>query len=154
MNIFILDECPVKSAVHQCDKHVVKMCLETAQMLCAAFEQGEAPYRRTHYNHPCTVWARTSPENYEWLLRHGFALCGEYYQRYGKHHKCLDIITWCAGNMDKIEFPENGLTPFAQAMPDEYKNEDPVTAYRSYYLGDKAYMATWKQNKPEWWEES
>ena len=92
MNIFILDQDPVKSAQFQCNKHVVKMCLETAQLLCSVFPSGLAPYKRTHYNHPCAKWARDSWCNYMWLISHGHALCNEYEYRYNKIHKCQEII--------------------------------------------------------------
>ena len=63
MNIFKLDESPVVSAKYACDKHVVKMILESAQMLCAVHPEGTAPYKRSFYNHPCTKWVRESNLN-------------------------------------------------------------------------------------------
>ena len=75
--IFILDKDPINVAKIQCDKHVIKMCLETAQMLCSIFEPGIAPYKRTHYNHPCSKWIRESKDNYKWLIKHDKALCRE-----------------------------------------------------------------------------
>ena len=95
MNIFILDANPEAAAAMACDKHVVKMILETAQMLCTvARDMGYegAPYRSTHKNHPCTVWAAKTSSNWSWLLRHGFALCDEYTKRYGKNHKSSVLL--------------------------------------------------------------
>ena len=92
MNIFVLHTDPEKAATMMCDKHVIKMVLETAQMLCTiAHGMGYdgAPYRSTHKNHPCTVWAAKTSSNWSWLLRHGFALCDEYTKRYGKNHKSI-----------------------------------------------------------------
>ena len=106
MNIFVLDNDPIVAAQSQSDKHVVKMVLETAQMLCAAFPPGEAPYKRSYYNHPCTVWARKSDDNYYWLCRHGIALSVEYTHRYGKRHKSQDVIEWCLLNAYKLKLPE------------------------------------------------
>lgn len=153
MNIFVLDEDPVLAATMQCDKHVVKMVLESAQLLCSPFENGEAPYRRTHYNHPCSIWTRTSRQNYDWLLIHAYTLVREYNTRYNKTHKSLSVIDWCAANCGKLNLPDIGRTPFVQAMPDKYKNScDAVAAYRAYYLGDKAKFAKWTgSNPPEWW---
>lgn len=153
MNIFILDTDPVKAAVCQLDKHVIKMPLETAQLLCSVFEPGKAPYRRTHYNHPCAAWTRQSRDNYLWLIEHGLALSYEYTRRYSKTHKSKEVIAWAYENQSGLSFPENGLTPFAQAMPDEYKNPDPVMAYRSYYRKGKAHIATWRSpaEPPPWW---
>ena len=151
MNIFVTDENPVIAAQNLCDKHVVKMILESAQMLCAAFENGEAPYRRSHFNHPCTKWTRASQPNYKWLLTHAYAMCAEYSHRYHKTHKSAEVITWCENNYHKLNLPDIGLTLFAQAMPDQYKNKNTTQAYRDYYNGEKASFAKWKsQIIPEW----
>ena len=90
MNIFILDNDPVKAAQQQCDKHVVKMIVESAQMLSTAHrmldghvelrpsksgkrmvkhyilndKRDDILYKAVHYNHPCTVWTMESHENY------------------------------------------------------------------------------------------
>ena len=151
MNIFAVDTDPKIAAQQLCDKHVVKMILESAQMLCSVFPNGDAPYRRAFYNHPCTKWARESAENYEWWLDHAYAMCQEYTRRYGKVHKSLDAISWCGSNYHKLNIPRKGLTKFAQAMPEQYKNSCGVTAYRSYYNGEKAYFAKWsKRETPSW----
>ena len=151
MNIFVVDEDPVVAAQQLCDKHVVKMILETAQILCtvAATHGYDTPYRATHAKHPCTLWAAKSGDNWSWLLQHGLAMCAEYTLRYGRTHKSEQVIMWCARL--KMGFPESSLTPFAQAMPQQYKNECAVTAYRAYYHGEKATFATWKSEVPQWW---
>ena len=151
MNIFVVDRDPVVAAQQLCDKHVVKMILETAQMLCTvAHQQGfNAPYKVAHPKHPCTLWAGKSADNWQWLITHGLAMAKEYTRRYGKVHKSEEVIKWCARL--PVSFTEKGLTPFAQAMPVEYKNPCPVTAYRAYYHGEKARFATWKSEVPKWW---
>ena len=151
MNIFVVDRDPVVAAQQLCDKHVVKMILETAQMLCTvAHNQGHiAPYRKTHPKHPCTLWAGASAANWTWLLQHGLAMCAEYTRRYGRVHKSEEVILWCARL--RMRFPASELTPFAQAMPPQYKSECAVTAYRAYYHGEKAKFATWKSEVPTWW---
>jgi hypothetical protein len=152
MNIFVLDKDPKKAATQQIDKHIVKMPLESAQMLCAALVRHgreDTPYKATHKNHPCTLWTGKSQGNFRWLVKHGIALCEEYTSRYGKRHKCQDVIEWCAENDSSI--PPGKQTDFAQAMPVHYKRICPVLAYRSYYKGDKARIANWKQNKPSWY---
>ena len=144
MNIFALDTDPQVAASYHCDKHVVKMILESSQMLCTILhDKGiEAPYKPTHRNHPCTKWAAESRENFVWLLQLGFWLCVEYRSRYGKNHKSEEVIRFCHKHIDLI--PESPFTPFAQAMPDEFRNEDPVTAYRNYYRIAKAPILTYK----------
>jgi hypothetical protein len=152
MNIFILDADPAKAAVQQLDKHIVKMPLETAQMLCTALVRHgltNTPYKPAFQRHPCTLWAGSNRSNFNWLAKHGVALCEEYTARYGKRHKCQDVIEWAQTQASVI--PRGPLTEFAQAMPGHYKNTCAVTAYRAYYLGDKARIATWKRNQPEWW---
>lgn len=144
MNIFYLDENPWRAAAYQCDKHVVKMILESAQMLSTV--RG-GPYKPTHARHPCTLWAGEGTGNYDWLARHAIALCGEYRVRYGRIHKCEPLI------LDMMLPPDNlpvRVTPPAQAMPDKYKDPDPVKAYRSYYLGEKMGFARWKLGAPSW----
>ncbi len=158
MNIFILSTNPVEAAQMQCDKHVVKMVLESAQLLCSVYEPGTAPYNRTHYNHPCAIWARASLDNYEWLLDHADALCAEYTYRYDKRHKSQDIIEWCRDTFlysfdDNLPFSTlpADRTPFAQAMPEQYRHSNPVIAYRRYYKEVKADLLTYtKRPMPEW----
>ena len=147
MNIFYLHESPTTAAEYMCDKHVVKMILESAQLLCSPFPQGDAPYRRTHYNHPCSVWVRESADNYKWLIRHAHGLGEEYTYRYGKTHKSLNVVNWCSENHHSLKLPNKGLTKFAQAMPEEYRNEDATTAYQTYYKKDKSGIATWKRRE-------
>ena len=152
MNIFVLDESPKKAAKYHCDKHVVKMILETAQMLCTAHWEsgGSAPYRPTHKNHPCTKWARETKENYKWLCQLGLELCGEYTNRYSRTHKTQEHIEWLNKNIPDI--PTGNITNKPQAMPDIYKNNNVVKAYRDYYMGEKAKIAVWKYcNVPDWY---
>lgn len=149
MNIFVLDLEPSIAAQMMCNKHVVKMILESAQLLCAHFSPDTAPYKRTHYNHPCAKWARTSRQNYQWLLDHAKGLCEEYYFRYGRYHKSEEVIRWCEENIDKLApLPDKGLTDFAQAMPEKYKHPLAVTAYRNYYKSEK--LPICKYTKREW----
>lgn len=137
-----------------CDKHVVKMILESAQMLCAAFPDGLAPYGKTHINHPCTIWTRTSISNFEWLVDHAEALCKEYTFRYGKIHRSQEIIEWCKNNKKLANLPNIGLTKFALAMPEDCKLNNPVLSYRNYYLIHKRKFAKWNKgrNPPYWWK--
>ncbi len=151
MNIFVLDQHPVKAASMQCDKHVVKMVLETAQILSTVARNNgiDHGYRPTHAKHPCTIWAGESLANWEWLVQHGLGLAIEYTARYGKEHKSAEIIR----NFINLvpDLPDIGLTPFAQAMPDEYKCEDAVEAYRQYYLNEKKDIAEWSCNNAPMW---
>ena len=152
MNIFVLDDCPKKSAEMACDKHVVKMILESAQMLCTvANDKGfESPYKPVHRKHPCTIWVSKSRSNWEWLIDHSVALCDEYTSRYRKTHKSRAVIEWAKSL--NIDLPSTGLTNFAQAMPEKYKRRSAVEAYRLYYLGEKKRFAKWKfTKKPDWW---
>jgi hypothetical protein len=150
MNIFVVNRHPITAARDLCDKHCVKMILETAQLLCAAHPKGTAPYKQTHMKHPCTIWTSASLQNYIWLYRHGIALEYEYERRYGRTHKSMEVLVWCGINLPSL--PDIGLTPFAQAMPEQYKDADPVVAYRRYYLGDKSRIAKWNHSDvPEWY---
>jgi hypothetical protein len=147
MNIFILDKNPKIAAEMLCDKHVVKMILESAQMLCAThwLAESSAPYKLTHAKHPCNLWLLESIKNYDWLLTHAICLCFEYTKRYHKIHKSQPIIEWCCAN--KPNLPKKSRTPFPQAMPEEYKDNDSVKAYQQYYLGEKLGFARWRNSE-------
>lgn len=156
MNIFVLDEDPT-IASNLFDKHIVKMPLETAQILCsvAKLRGFEAPYRITHAKHPCVLWTAASSANWNWLCLHGIALSKEYTLRYKKVHKCQEIIQNMLGRTLEI-WGENKHysqhTPFVQCMPDQYKQSSTVEAYRAYYIGEKAKIANWKFGQPDWFK--
>jgi hypothetical protein len=160
MNIFFLDQDPYKAAEYLCDKHVVKMVLESAQIMSTIWNE-ENPdhdldftYRSTHKNHPCVKWARKCFENYQWLSRHAIGLLVEYTHRYGKHHKSGEVITKCCWAPDSV--PINGeMTSPSQAMPDEYRDSDPVVAYRKYYIEDKMKNidCRWTRREVPYWVE-
>ena len=153
MNIFVLDKDITRAAQAHVDKHIIKMPLETAQLLCTArHELGEdadtIPYRKTHTNHPCSIWVRESLYNYCWLCRFGVALCKEYTHRYGKVHKCEAVIDDCFLNIpDTSCFKTIGMTPHPQAMDIIYRMSNPVLAYRNYYNQAKSHLYSWK-NRP------
>lgn len=145
MNIFLLSKDPVEAASMQCDKHCLKMILETAQMLSTICG---GPYKPTHANHPCAIWAKATRNNYAWLVMHGLALCEEYTRRYGKTHKCQAVISSLANK--GAELPP-GSTEFVQCMPEQFKDADPVVAYRKYYHSKT--FAAWNKCTPApyWW---
>ena len=187
MNLFYLDEDLDKCAQYHVDKHIVKMPLEAAQLLCTAVwidhllgfvpralnaeerevlntakadikhlpmeERPLTPYLPMMYNHPCTIWTRSSLDNFEWVHCYANALNDEYNYRYGKLHKSVIEV------VNKLPEPKNmprkGLTPFGMAMPDELKDEnDVIGSYRLYYHTDKATFAKWShRNTPDWWDE-
>ena len=154
MNIFLLDTDTRKCAQYHCDKHVVKMILETAQLLCGVHHMTDqvvdkVPYKLSHKNHPCAIWSRESLSNYLYLCDLGLELCMEYTYRYGKRHKSQDVIEWCIVNKPNIV--DKGFTEPARAMPDEYKVPSVVESYRNYYVGEKSKIAVWKNREiPEW----
>ena len=200
MNIFALSKDPVESAQQMLDKHVVKMPTETCQMLHTNILY--MAYRQTHdkepqlkdlkafhvvcgsklmkpamLNHPSTIWARQSRQNFVWLYEHGLALCAEYIRRYPKYDKNNSVIIH--GSCDRIldvnihedliyrhGFPHSGLTPVTIAMFDKYRldekeyyNRNPnatdwdfvIASYKHYYLEGKWEFATWKTQPPNWW---
>ena len=89
------------------------MIVETAQMLSNCHEEG-LRYKHTHINHPCSIWARESIENYIWLCELGINLCSEYMFRYGKIHKTEKILVWLSNNIP-ANLERKGLTKFALA---------------------------------------
>ena len=151
MNIFFLDFDTQKCAQYHCDKHVVKMILETAQLLCGTHwvVGSQAQYKLSHKNHPCAIWSRESLSNYLYLCDLGLELCKEYTYRYGKRHKSQEIIEWCITNLPNICDKDFTIPP--KAMPEEYKVDDVIESYRNYYRGAKKDFAKWKNREiPEW----
>ena len=151
VNIFFLNSDPSICAQQHVDKHVVKMILETAQLLCGVHwvSGGEAPYKLSHKNHPCSIWARESLSNYLLLCELGLELCEEYTHRYNKRHKSQQIIEWCLTNKPNIS--DVGFSKPPKAMPDEYKVDSVIQSYRNYYIGAKREFVSWKnRKKPEW----
>jgi hypothetical protein len=179
MNIFYLDKDPRVCAEMHNDKHVIKMILESAQLLSTAHrvldgtesivksktnrnvkrwilpdERDTILYSATHMNHPSAIWCRQSKNNYVWLFDLFCSLIHEYWYRYGKTHKCASMIDALANipnNLADIEFTQP--TP---AMPKEVIIKgDSIASYRNYYINNKQHLASWSgkinsRNVPEW----
>lgn len=151
---------PAICAIMHCDKHVVKMIIETAQILSAAhwLAGSEAPYSLTKNNNNKPMnWARASLQNYRWLVELGLQLCDEYTHRYEKVHKSQEILQWLKDNEPNL--PDIPMTSFEPAVPVEYIRsgssdawEDVIASYRAYYVYDKRYFAKWSnRDTPEWY---
>lgn len=169
MNLFILSLIQREIAQYMMDKHVSKILLEAVQMLCSAKrvldsddEINDKIYKLAHKNHPVTIWCRKSKANFIWTLDLVEELHNEWRYRYGhpetKFHKSYLIALLLRENMPCDDaFEEEGLTPFALAMPDQYKSEDPVESYRNYYMSEeKQKIASWNKlrEKPEWYRKT
>ena len=152
MNIFILDRDIERCAQYHCDQHVVKMILESVQVLCTALNKKgfTTPYKSTHIKHPCVLWVEESFDNFTWLNHLALSLNTEYRFRYEKDHdhKSIQVLDEIAG----CTYENRGLTGFAQAMPDEYKvRGNAVKAYRNFYIGEKMKFAKWTRREvPDW----
>lgn len=159
MNIFFLSHNPTECAEQHVDKHVVKMILETAQLLSNAHHMLDGDqvikpiYKLTHKNHPSAIWVRASVQHYTWLHSLLTALCKEYTYRYTKVHKVereglLNILA-----VPPINIPNKGwLSDPTPAMPDEYKTDNVINSYRKYYIGSKNSFASWKKRStPSWY---
>ena len=182
MNIFILDSDPVTAAQLQCDKHVVKMIVESAQMLSTAHRMLDGYvekrpsksgkrmvnylvhpdsnlentlYKAVHHGHPCTVWTMESYANYAWHYHHFIALLEEYEYRYGKEHKSKFLVDVFRTPPKNI--PINDGTQFKLAMqsnPECIALVDPVKAYRAFYQTKQyRFKMVWtKRDIPEWFK--
>ena len=148
MNIFHLHEEPKICAEYHCDKHVVKMILETAQMLSTAYRKNcgddDRLYKTAYPKHPMTIWVGESVENFEYALQLGKELCKQYTKRYNKIHKSSYVInSFNNGLLQNVEdrFPCHYFKPPPQCMPDKYKDRNYIKAYRQYYIGEKKRFA-------------
>jgi len=167
MNLFILSLVQSKIAEYMMDKHISKIILEAVQMLCSAKRildpndiNNEKIYKLAHKNHPVTIWCRKSRENFIWVLDLIEEMHKEWRYRYGhpetKFHKSYLMSLYLKEIIPSEDmFEENGLTPFALAMPDKYKSDNPVLSYRRYYMSpEKQRIASWNKNreKPKWYK--
>ena len=178
MNIFILNEAPVIAAQEQCDKHVVKMIVESAQMLSTSHRMLDGAmerrasksgsmlqyfylenalesqlYKACHHNHPCSIWVRESSANYQWLYDHFMALCHEYTHRYNKIHMTQTKLESILSNKPN-NIPHGPLTPFKLAMQNEPQciTESPVESYHKYYVTKKSkFNMTWTNRLTPGW---
>ncbi len=175
MNIFLVDTDPIIAAQSLCDRHVVKMILETCQLLSTAHrildgveyagkskagrsvkryrlddEREDRVYAATHVNHPSAVWTRQSVENYNWLVEHMYGLIAEYEHRYNKQHKCKQIAYYLQSPPHNLR--EYNMTKMPCAMDDKYViSDDPVVNYRNYYNVGKRHLHNWtNREQPEW----
>ena len=162
------------AAQNLCDKHVVKMVLEGCQVLSTAirFHIGDLDneiipcyskdnpvedgiYKTAHLNHGSSVWARENISNFTWLFDHTYAIAVEYQHRYKKIHSSFSVLENILQYIDCI--PLGTMTPLYQAVPEEYKQEDVVKAYREYYVGDKSEFAVWNMDpsrQPDWYPDT
>lgn len=152
MNIFVLDSDIQTCAQYHADQHVSKMILESTQMLCTVLNKLgiKTPYRSTHSQHPCTLWAGESRANWGWLRTLAFYLNEEFKYRFEKEtdHRSILVVR----NLPEPAIDDLGLTPFAQAMPEAYRVPgDAVQAYRNFYIHDKSRFATWTRREPPSW---
>ncbi len=152
MNIFLLDYDIERCAEYHCDQHVVKMIVESIQMLCTALNKKgfETPYTSIHKNHPCVLWLGYSFDNFLWLKDLILLLNDEYLLRFDKQrdHHSLDVLQ----SISKYRYTHGGLTPFPQVMPKKYQViGDAVAAYRRFYIAENQSFARWTEhNEPEW----
>lgn len=178
MNIFVLDENPQLAAQYHCDKHVVKMIVESAQLLSTAHrlldgelyyakssngrnlkrwslsdERESLLYKAGFFNHPCGVWARETNENYAWLYSLFGFLCDEYTYRYNKTHLTDTKLRTTLAFQPK-NIPQGERTDFPLAMPEYCMLDNAVDSYRNYYLKEKSHILDWRvREKPYWIEE-
>jgi len=159
MNIFVLDNDPENAAAMHCDKHVVKMVLETAQIMSTVHRLYDSPfadqvYKPTHKNHPSVKWAAESSDNYRWLIGLFTNLSREYTYRFHSVHKSWDKLYEPLTRLPSFNGQFRGSrTPFALAMPDVYKfvSDDPVECYRAYYWHEKRDLLKYtRREEPEW----
>lgn len=179
INIFYLSEDPVQCAQWMVDRHVVKMPLESIQILSTVHRvidglqvnlelekngkirkkkvwvlddyRNDILYNATHVNHPSVVWAMQSVENYNWLVDHTFALGEEYHYRYGKRHKSIVELGYTLQS-PPMGLKEWDMTPMPSCMDSKYIiSNNPIENYRNYYREGKKELHVWKGREPPNW---
>jgi len=157
MNIFYLDDDPRKAARYACDKHVVKMILETAQLLSTAHHVLDGYklgiYNPTHQNHPSAVWVRQSHRHYMWLYEYWGHLHDEWAYRW-RHARIHKSVAYCRSVLIHLprQMPTGGFMQPPLCMPPQFHVPNAVSAYRDYYVWEKRRIATWtRRSIPKWY---
>ena len=168
MNIFVTSPFPAESAIVLPDRHITKMALECCQMLSIVASPWYHNYGELHKkdgnpyatakgafrNHPCTKWAAESIHNAYWLIKHGMNICDEFQLRYGKPHSCYNTLLEAYYLFPKGKITE--VTPFARAMPEEWKFDDTIDTFEAYkrYISSKPWVSEnylrMPERKPNW----
>jgi hypothetical protein len=155
MNIFHLDKNPQLCAKYHCDKHVVKMILETGQMLCTAYQRHyglkDDLYKPAYPHHPMTKWVGNTLGNYFFTMKLFNHLLDEYNYRYNKWHKSSRINLLLNGKYIKWHNMTGEFTTPPLCMPDEYKLDDYIQSYKNYYIGEKMYFAKYNYSETPYW---
>ena len=165
MNLFASNPCPIKSAQEQATPLLIKMVLESCQLLSTAhvvLDGKQVAYKATHQNHPSSIWTRQSKANYLWLFEHFKALCDEYEYRTGKVHKSVEHIKTLSKNPVSID--DKPLSDFVYVGPDEFRMKSLTCVHGAYKLYLKSKYQDWqsrtdkrqmpvswgKRNVPDW----
>lgn len=182
MNIFYLDKDPKICATMHCDKHVVKMIIEYAQLLSTAHRVLDGTsnnvltkskrkyttwihptplmettlYKSTMKNHPSAIWVRESVTHYEYLKELWKHLSDEYTHRYGKTHstynKLKDVLKINPINIPNLPFKDP--PPAMSHFPDCIVPNNSLYSYYNYYIVAKNYFAKWTNRPiPVWYSE-
>ena len=177
MNIFYLHENPIQNAKWHIDKHIVKMPIEYAQLMSTAHrlldgemylgktaigrnikrwrlhdEREDILYKASHINHPSAIWVRESIENYFQMYKLYMAVLAEFTNRYGKVHGSSKPSIALIRPPSNIPMVKGTQLP--QCMPEMCKvKNNPILAYRNYYIVEKNSFASWKNREiPEWFQ--
>lgn len=159
MNIFATHKDPYKSAMWLDDVRANKMILESAQMLSTVIRKAtkvDHPiYKATHQNHPCTIWAGVSRENFDWLCDHMEALLSR-----KPRHKSKFVLDYARDWVNNSHFGFTGLTEFANCARNldkgvDYSHIKSVTKAYRLYMNDRWKLDTiqvsWSTGqKPRW----
>ena len=164
MNIFVTSPDPAECAAVLADAHVIKMSVETAQILSSALHRmgfvrpsgcgvglalGCMFYKPTHTGHPCVMWAARDMRNFGWLIQHGIFLCAEYSRRFGcKRHGSLDVIERAAEVAMRLPgYSSEPPSAFARVFPDSFADLGVHEGYRAYL---KAKYQSWPESRQRW----
>ena len=168
MNIFVTNKFPAESAIALPDKLVVKMPVESCQLLALVASKWYHNYGPLHKKdgtpyatekgafrkHPCAIWAGESVDNAYWLIKHGMNLCDEFQLRYGKPHACYNTLLEAYYLFPKGKI--TNVTPFVRAMPDYLKNDTSIDTFEAYrrYIATKEWVKDnylkMPERRPDW----
>ncbi len=153
MNLFATSASPERSARALDDRRVIKMAVESAQLLSTAmWLRGlPAPYRPTHRYHPAVAWTRTNRASFTWVYRHFLALGAEYARRFGRQHASMRCSAAFRAAIPR--FPKGRRPPFVNLT--RHPRVRPVTTAYRRHLEDKwargPTRPRWTRARPPRW---
>lgn len=163
VNFFYLDQDPKKCAKYYCNKHIIKIPIEIAQILSKVHHElnSNIDFSKIYKNSIVVnnsigpyQWIKESYDNYIWACKLGLELINQYKLRYNKeNHKTEIILLFLFNNPPKLS--KKGITKFIGTNKYDmfqFISNDPVICARYNYAEMKCTHDKWNKevSPPDW----